>query len=74
MQVVYNSLMNAYANCQMPSKAREVFDRIEAEGLQRDMVCNSPFCRFLRPVDTFILCKLWNVSVLAVIKKKLQWA
>jgi len=39
MQVVYNSLLNAYANCQMPDKAREVFEKIEVEGLQRDVVC-----------------------------------
>lgn len=38
-QVVYNSLMNAYANCQMPDKAREVFEKIEADGFQRDVVC-----------------------------------
>lgn len=38
LQVVYNSLLNAYANCQLPAKAREVFEKIENEGLQRDVV------------------------------------
>lgn len=37
--MVYNSLLNAYANCQMPDKAREVFEKIEVEGLHRDVVC-----------------------------------
>lgn len=42
MQVVYNSLLNAYANCQLPAKAREVFEKIENEGLHRDVVCTLP--------------------------------
>lgn len=39
MQVVYNSLMNAYSNSRMPDEARKIFEDIQAEGLQPDMVC-----------------------------------
>lgn len=42
MQVVYNSLMNAYSNSRMPDEARRIFEDIQAEGLQPDMVCVDP--------------------------------
>lgn len=40
MQVVYNSLMNAYANSKLPDEARKIFEDVQAEGLQPDTVEN----------------------------------
>jgi pentatricopeptide repeat protein len=41
-QVVYNSLINAYANSKQPDKARKIFEDVQTAGLQPDMVSSCP--------------------------------
>ncbi len=41
VQVVHNSLINAYANSKQPDKARKIFEDVQAAGLRPDKVSSS---------------------------------